>query len=59
MTLTFGIEKETHGVSVSTVKQALDNAGIKGCLVKPDGTPSVDAEIVFPPIALCQVGKEY
>ena len=59
MTLTFGIEKETHGVSVSTVKQALDNAGIKGCLVKPDGTPSVDAEIVLPPIALCQVGKEY
>ena len=59
MTLTFGIEIETCRNSVSTVQQALANAGIKGCLVKPDGTPSVDAEIVLPVIALCQVAKEY
>ena len=59
MALTFGIEKETTGVSVGTVQRALNDNGIKGCLVKPDGTPSVDAEIVLPPIALCQVGKEY
>ncbi len=59
MTLTDGIEIETFGVSVGTVQRALNDNGIKGCLVKPDGTPSVDAEIVLPPIALCQVGKEY
>jgi hypothetical protein len=59
MTLTFGIEIETYRNSVSIVQSALHNNGIKGCLVKPDGTPSVDAEIVLPPITLCQVGKEY
>jgi len=59
MTLTFGIEIETCRNAVSTVQRALNDNGIKGCLVKPDGTPSVDAEIVLPPIALCQVGKEY
>ena len=59
MTLTYGIEIETCRNSVSTVQSALNDNGIKGCLVKPDGTPSVDAEIVLPPIALCQVGKEY
>jgi len=59
MTLTFGIEIETCRNSVGTVQSALNDNGIKGCLVKPDGTPSVDAEIVLPPIALCQVGKEY
>ena len=45
--LSSGIEIETHGVSVSTAQRALDDNGIKGCKVKPDGTPSVDAEIVF------------
>ena len=59
MTLTFGIEIETCRNSVSIVQSALHNNGIKGCLVKPDGKPNVDAEIVLPPIALCQVGKEY
>ena len=56
---TFGIEIETAGVSISRVKNALERAGVRGCQVKPDGTPSVDAEIVLPPLADCQVAYEY
>jgi hypothetical protein len=59
MTLTFGIEIETCRNSVSNVQSALHNNGIKGCLVKPDGTPSVDAEIVLPPMPICQTAKQY
>ena len=57
--LSSGVEIETHGVSVSTAQRALDDNGIKGCKVKPDGTPSVDAEIVLPPIVPCQTAKQY
>ena len=59
MTYTFGIEIETAGVSISRIQNAFDRAGIKGCDVKPDGTPNVDAEIVLPPLGNCQVAKEY
>ena len=59
MTYTFGIEIETAGVSISRIQNAFDRAGIKGCDVKPDGTPNVDAEIVLPPLGDCQVAKEY
>ena len=52
MTHTFGIEIETCGESIATIRTALTNAGIRGCQVKPDGTPSVDAEIVLPPLAI-------
>ena len=57
--LSSGIEIETHGVSVPTVQRAFEDNGIKGCQVKPDGTPSVDAEIVLPPIVPCQTAKQY
>ncbi len=57
--LSGGIEIETYGVPVPTVQRALNDNGIKGCQVKPDGTPSVDAEIVLPPLVPCQVAKEY
>lgn len=56
---TFGIEIETAGVSITRVKNALERAGVRGCQVKPDGTPSVDAEIVLPPLGNCQVAYEY
>ena len=48
--LSQGIEIEIAGQSISTIKLALENAGIKGCTVIHDGTPSVDAEIVLPPL---------
>ena len=59
MTHTFGIEIETHGASIPAVTRALREAGIRGCEVKPDGTPTVDAEIVLPPLAAGQVAWEY
>ena len=59
MTYTFGIEIETSGVSYPNVQRALRDAGIKGFEAKPDGTPSVDAEIVLPPMADCQIAWEY
>ena len=59
MTLTFGIEIETHGVNYDLVGTKLRERGIKGCKSVYDGTPSVDAEIVSPVFALCQISKEY
>ena len=59
MSYTFGIEIETSGASIAAIKSELSNRGIKGCDVKPDGTPAVDAEIVLPPLADCQVAYEY
>jgi len=59
MTHSFGIEIETSGASIAAIKSEFSNRGIKGCDVKPDGTPSVDAEIVLPPLADCQVAFEY
>ena len=59
MTHTFGVEIETHGASIPAVTRALREAGIRGCEVKPDGTPTVDAEIVLPPLAAGQVAWEY
>jgi hypothetical protein len=59
MTHSFGIEIETTGASIAAIKSEFSNRGIKGCDVKPDGTPSVDAEIVLPPLADCQVAFEY
>jgi hypothetical protein len=57
--LTSGIEIETHGASIAIIKNALSNAGILGCDVKPDGTPGVDAEIVLPPLAPCDFAWDY
>jgi len=61
-----GIEIETSGVSVSVIKRAFENENIKGCDVKIDHTPNVDAEIALPPLCLfnsdgtpCQVAYEY
>jgi len=54
-----GIEIETAGVSVSRTAQGLNDHGIRGCRVVPDGSPNVDAEIVLPPIGVGQAGKEY
>ena len=59
MTYTFGIEIETCGASISAIKSALSNAEIRGCDVKPDGTPGVDAEIVLPPLAPCDFAWDY
>jgi len=59
MTHSFGIEIETSGASIAAIKREFSNRGIKGCDVKPDGTPAVDAEIVLPPLADCQVAFEY
>ena len=59
MAHTFGIEIETTGASIPAIKRELENRGVKGCEVKPDGTPTVDAEIVLPPLADCQVAFEY
>ena len=59
MTNTFGIEIEISGASISAIKSALDAAEIRGCDVKPDGTPGVDAEIVLPPLAPCDFAWDY
>jgi len=59
MTYTFGIEIETSGASIGRIKQGLNNAEIRGCDVKPDGTPRVDAEIVLPPLAACDFAFDY
>tara|TARA_R100000951_G_scaffold16512_3_gene13024 strand:+ start:4402 stop:5475 length:1074 start_codon:yes stop_codon:yes gene_type:complete len=59
MAYTFGIEIETSGASIAAIKRELNRAEIRGCDVKPDGTPSVDAEIVLPPLADCQFAYEY
>jgi len=57
--LTFGLEIETYGASIPVVSNALNNANIRGCDVKPDGTPRVDAEIVLPPLAPCDFAFDY
>jgi len=59
MTYTFGIEIETCGATIPAITNALRDARILGCLVKPDGTPSVDAEIVLPPLAACDFAFDY
>ena len=59
MTYTFGIEIETSGASIVRIANALNNAEIRGCDVKPDGTPRVDAEIVLPPLAACDFAFDY
>ena len=59
MANTFGIEIETSGAGISTIKSALNSAEIRGCDVKPDGTPGVDAEIVLPPLAPCDFAWDY
>ena len=59
MTYTFGIEIETSGATIASIKRELNRAEIRGCEVKPDGTPAVDAEIVLPPLADCQFAYDY
>ena len=59
MTYTFGIEIETSGATIAAIKRELNRAEIRGCEVKPDGTPNVDAEIVLPPLADCQFAYDY
>jgi len=57
--LTFSGEIETCGVSIPVIKQAFRANGILGCKVVPDGTPTVDAEIVLPVYANCQTAREH
>ena len=59
MTYSFGIEIETSGASITAIKSAFNDAEIRGCDIKPDGTPSVDAEIVLPPLAACDFAFDY
>jgi hypothetical protein len=59
MTHTFGIEIETAGRPVQPVIDALRANGLRGFVVKPDGTPSVDAEIVLPPLPDTQETWDY
>jgi hypothetical protein len=59
MAYTFGIEIETSGVSIPAVKMEFAARGILGCKVVPDGTPSVDAEIVTPVYASSQIAREH
>lgn len=61
-----GIEIETTGVAVGRIQTAFEQANIRGCDVKIDHTPNVDAEIALPPLCLfnsdgtpCQVAYEY
>ncbi len=56
---TFGIEIETSGQSITEIKNALRHNEINGCIVKPDGTPSVDCEIVLPPLPVCDFSFDY
>ena len=55
----FGLEVETYGRDQEPIRRALIDAGILGCVVKPDGTPRVDAEIVLPPLAPCDFAWDY
>jgi len=57
--LTGGFEIETHGVAIPIIKQAFRANGILGCRVVPDGTPTVDAEIVTPVYANSQTAREH
>lgn len=57
--LTSGIEIETTGVPIPRIQNEFDVRGIKGCKVVPDGTPTVDAEIVTPVYGDCQVAYEH
>jgi len=57
--LTFSGEIETCGVSIPVIKNAFRENGILGCKVVPDGTPTVDAEIVLPVYANCQTAREH
>jgi len=59
MTCTFGIEVEFADLSISLAKAALNDAGIRGCTVVPDGTPGVDGEVVLPPLAPCDFAWDY
>ena len=56
---TFGIEIETSGQNITEIKNALRHNEINGCIVKPDGTPSVDCEIVLPPLPVCDFSFDY
>lgn len=57
--ITTGIEIETSGVAIHTIKNEFERCGIKGCKVVRDSTPTVDAEIVTPVYANCQVAREH
>ena len=59
MDCTFGIEIEISGVSKERVKGEFARRGILGCKVVLDQTPTVDAEIVTPVYANCQVAREH
>ena len=59
MTNTFGIEVEFADLSISRATAALNDAGIRGCTVVPDGTPGVDGEVVLPPLAPCDFAWDY
>jgi hypothetical protein len=57
--VTFSGEIETGGVAIHIIKNEFQRCGIKGCKVVSDSTPTVDAEIVLPVYANCQVAREH
>jgi len=57
--ITTGIEIETSGVPIHIINNEFERCGIKGCKVVRDSTPTVDAEIVTPVYANCQVAREH
>ena len=59
MAYTFGIEIETCSARISVIKQALNDAGIKGCVVTTDGTPRVDAELPLTVLSPCDFAWDY
>lgn len=56
--LTHGVEIEFYGISVNAAQTACNNAGVRGCTITTDGTPNVDGEAVFAPMANCQAAYD-
>ena len=58
---TYGIEIEVElrSQTIDSVTEAFMDANILGCIIKPDGTPRVDCEIVLPPLTACDFSYDY
>jgi hypothetical protein len=55
----FGIELEFSNVTPRQIEAAFAAHGIEGMIAKLDGTPTVTAEINFPPLAVCPFAWRY
>jgi len=55
----FGIELEFSNVTPRLIEAAFAQASIEGMTVKADATPTVTAEINFPPLAPCPFAWRY